>query len=193
MVDHQLIGVNAEIMRLRAELALDVDTTPQDDFDAFLEGSEQLTPNALRAAEREYRQAEDDDEERDYLSFLKSSGQVPAEHPPEEDFENFLETTNQLTPRALRAAEREYKASEEAEEEEDFAQFLHETGQIRFPTHGAGSIEDVLSSAEQDILRLRQELGTHCDASAAARSCIALYALCAQAGSTHGTHHRTAG
>ena len=87
---------------------------------------------------------------------------MPAEHPPQDDFNEFLEGTNQLTPRALRAAEREYKASEEAEEEEDFAQFLSETGQIRFPVpgQGAGSIEEVLSSAEQDILQLRQELGT---------------------------------
>ena len=170
MADHQLTGVNAEIMRLRAELALDVDETPQDDFDTFLEGSNQLTPRALRAAEREYRQAEDDDEERDYLSFLKTSGQVPAEHPPEGDFEDFLETTNQLTPKALRAAEREYKASEEAEEEEDFTQFLSETGQIRFPVPAADSIEAVLSSAEQDILRLRQELGAQCDASTARRT-----------------------
>ena len=184
MVDDQLTGVNAEIMRLRAELELDVDGTPQDDFDKFLEGSNQLTPRALRAAEQEYRQAEDDDEERDYLNFLKTSGQVPTEHPPEEDFEEFLETTNQLTPRALRAAEQEYKASEAAEEEEDFAQFLSETGQIRFPVPaGAGSIEDVLSSAEQDILRLRQELGTQCDASTARRTSH-LTQFCAQAGST---------
>ena len=116
------------------------------------------------------RQAEDDDEERDYLSFLKTSGQVPAEHPPEEDFEEFLETTNQLTPKALRAAEQEYKASEEAEEAEDFTKFLSETGQVRFPAPAADSIETVLSSAEQDILRLRQELGAQCDASTARRT-----------------------
>ena len=60
---------------------------------------------ALRAAEREFRESEAQEEERDYLSFLKTSGQVPAEHPPQEDFNKFLEASNQLTPRALRAAE----------------------------------------------------------------------------------------
>ena len=217
----QLTGVNAEIMQLRAQLGLDADATPQDDFEDFLEGtdqlsddereyreweaqeqerdylrflrssgqvpaehppqedfeefleaSNQLTPRALRAAEREYRESEKEEQERDYLSFLRSSGQVPAEHPPQEDFEEFLETTKQLTPKALRAAEREYRELEEEEEEEDFAQFLAESGQIRFPVpaSGGGSIEDVLSSAEQDILRLRRELGTHCDANTARRT-----------------------
>ena len=163
----QLTGVNAEIMQLRAQLGLDADATPQDDFEDFLEGTDQLSDD-----EREYREWEAQEQERDYLRFLRSSGQVPAEHPPQEDFEEFLETTKQLTPKALRAAEREYRELEEEEEEEDFAQFLAESGQIRFPVpaSGGGSIEDVLSSAEQDILRLRRELGTHCDANTARRT-----------------------
>ena len=219
-----LTECNAEIMRLRQELQLDADATPQEefsqfleasnqlspralraaereyreseaqeeerdylsflktsgqvpaehppqeDFSQFLEASNQLTPRALRAAEREFRESEAQEEERDYLSFLKTSGQVPAEHPPQEDFSQFLEASNQLTPRALRAAEREFRRSEAQEEEEDFAQFLSETGQIRFPSGAAAaaasdaraaSIEDVLTGAEHDIMRLRRELGAY--------------------------------
>ena len=180
--------VTADIAALRAELGLE--DTPQDDFNQFLEASNQLTPRALRAAEREYRESEKEEQERDYLSFLRSSGQVPAEHPPQEDFEEFLETTKQLTPKALRAAEREYREMEKEEEEEDFAQFLAESGQIRFPVpaSGGGSIEDVLSSAEQDILRLRRELGTHCGANTARRT-----AFLSPAWSNRGTPYGTVG
>ena len=165
-----LTECNAEIMRLRQELQLDADATPQEEFSQFLEASNQLSPRALRAAEREFRESEAQEEERDYLSFLKTSGQVPAEHPPQEDFNKFLEASNQLTPRALREAEREFQASEAQEEEEDFAQFLSETGQIRCPSGAAAaaasdaraaSIEDVLTGAEHDIMRLRRELGAY--------------------------------
>ena len=129
---------NAEVLQLRRELGLDgAAGTPQEEFDAFLEQSKQLTPRALRAAEREFEASEKLEEERDYLSFLKSSGQVPAEHPPAAEFDAFLEESKQLTPKALRAAEREFKASEEAEEQEDFAQFLQSSGQVLVPPRGA--------------------------------------------------------
>ena len=52
------------------------------------------------------------EEEQDYLLFLKSSGQVPAEHPPQDDFNAFLEASDQLTPQAVRAAEREFNTEE---------------------------------------------------------------------------------
>ena len=158
----------ADISALKAELG--IEDTPQEEFSQFLEASNQLSPSALRSAESEFRASEAQEEERDYLSFLKTSGQVPAEHPPQEDFNQFLEASNQLTPRALRAAEREFQASEAQEEEEDFAQFLSETGQIRFPSGAAAaaasdaraaSIEDVLTGAEHDIMRLRRELGAY--------------------------------
>eukprot|EP01045_Picozoa_sp_COSAG04_P040972 COSAG04_NODE_12225_length_664_cov_0.794690_1_plen_195_part_10 len=104
-----------EIAALKAELGIQ-DNTPQEEFDAFLEQSKQLTPRALRAAEREFMESEKLEEERDYLSFLKSSGQVPAEHPPAAEFDAFLEESKQLTPKALRAAEWEFEASEEVED-----------------------------------------------------------------------------
>ena len=51
------------------------------------------------------------EEEQDYLLFLKSSGQVPAEHPPQDDFNAFLEASDQLTPHAVRAAEQEFNTA----------------------------------------------------------------------------------
>ena len=150
----------ADIAQLKAELG--ISDTPQDDYNTFLEASNQLTPRALRAAELQYKQGEAQEEEKDYLDFLKTSGQVPAEHPPQEDFNTFLEGSNQLTPRALRAAEQEFAASEAQEEEEDFMAFLAGSGQMKFPAEmgESGRVEDVLTGAEQDILRLRRELGT---------------------------------
>ena len=52
------------------------------------------------------------EEEQDYLLFLKSSGQVPAEHPPQDEFNAFLEASDQLTPQAVRAAEQEFNTEE---------------------------------------------------------------------------------
>merc|ERR1711881_532226 len=51
------------------------------------------------------------EEEQDYLLFLKSSGQVPEEHPPQDDFNAFLEASDQLTPHAVRAAEQEFNTA----------------------------------------------------------------------------------
>lgn len=63
-----------------------------------------------------------DEVEKDYLGFLKSSGQVPAEHPPQAEFDEFLEASEQLTPKAVRAAEWEFNEGvqqKRAQEEDD--------------------------------------------------------------------------
>ena len=125
-----LVETNAEIMALRQQLGLDTQVTPQDDFEAFLEGSNQLSPKALRAAEHEFRDSEVQEEQNDYIDFLKTSGQVAVEHPPQDDFNAFLEASNQLTPRALRAAEREFAASEAQEEQADYLDFMKTSGQV---------------------------------------------------------------
>ena len=138
----------------------------------------------MPTAELQYKQGEAQEEETDYLDFLKASGQVAVEHPPQDEFNAFLEVSNQLTPRALRSAEREFAALEaQEEEEEDFMAFLAGSGQIRFPAGGDGrsvaaqmlaevdaamdddeeddDVLNVLTGAEQDIVRLRRELGTY--------------------------------
>jgi hypothetical protein len=52
---------------------------------------------------------------------------------PTEDLERFLEESNQLTPKAVRTAESQYTASEDELLQQDFEEFMQQTGQLPVP------------------------------------------------------------
>jgi hypothetical protein len=204
-----MVDVYSELAQLRQELGIQPEPTPQEDFKAFLEATNQLTPRALRAAEEEYQLSEQQELEEDWEAFLVESGQAPLparyahlratarpyepamislrstiaeiaelkmelgiDETPQGEFEDFLEASKQLTPRALRKAEEEYKQLQAIEEEEDAFEFLKESGQIMvppehgslesLPVHSRGSSSSSarqLQRAHAELEMLRAELG----------------------------------
>jgi hypothetical protein len=66
---------NLDIIQLKAELGLD--DTPIE-FEDFLEETKQNTPKAVRAAEYEFENSYDADQQAEFEHFLRQSGQIPA-------------------------------------------------------------------------------------------------------------------
>ena len=56
--EQQLRNANLDIIALKAELG--IDDTPREDFEHFLEESNQLTPRAVRRAESEFKASEEE-------------------------------------------------------------------------------------------------------------------------------------
>ena len=79
----QLRKANLDIVHLKQELGIDdtplrIDDTPAEDFERFLEESNQLTPKAVRAAELQYKASEDELLQQDFEEFMQQTGQLPV-------------------------------------------------------------------------------------------------------------------
>ena len=79
----QLRKANLDIVHLKQELGIDdtplrIDDTPAEDFERFLEESNQLTPKAVRAAELQYKASEDELLQQDFEVFMQQTGQLPV-------------------------------------------------------------------------------------------------------------------
>eukprot|EP01051_Picozoa_sp_SAG22_P004849 SAG22_NODE_272_length_13192_cov_311.812495_7_plen_184_part_00 len=108
------------------------------------------------AAEYQLRQANFD--------ILQLRSELGIDETPDAEFEEFLEATNQLTPKAVRAAQAEFNATEEDLIQDDFQKFMHETGQMPVPKLNARAGEyskDMLAlrSVASQISGLKAQLG----------------------------------